>query len=653
MGAPDLHPVEAVSLIGASVLLLVSAVALPLRPALARGGGVTAILLAAGALAYRAPLAPPLAFVALAAIAVLAFGLLTTEPDADVPIEREITGLLWSRAVMLSAIAALAVGGTALANQSAPSELTKPLVAALFTAASSISLLAEYQMFQAGLRRRRSLVALAVVTALAALVAPFSPAALAVLAARLLYSIGWAARERNIRSDLFGLARLRPASFALGSFGLAAVAGAMLLALPMSSARPGGINIVDALFTAMSAVCVTGLVVVDTGLDLSFVGQIILLLLIQIGGLGIMTLSALMTVVAGRSLRGGDERALGESIGVKSTPAAILRTIRSIAIGTVGIELLGAVALFTTTRDRFESTAEALWFATFHSISAFCNAGFALDAASVSTFSSDPVVLHIFSFLIIAGGAGFGVMYGLAQLTLQSFRRLSGQAQRRRAPDVNVLIVGITSAMLLVGGFAVYLAIEWNASLAQLGLVDKVHNAWFQSVTFRTAGFNSVPLEQMEPSMLVLSLVLMFVGASPGSTGGGVKTTTVAVLCLSLRTVFTGRNDTEAFGRRIDPAVVKRAMAVTLFAGSTVLVGAFLLMLTQHAPFEVLLFEATSAVGTVGLTIGGTGILDDSGKVIVMGLMLLGRVGPLSAAAMLERATRGTHRFPKAEVIVG
>jgi len=630
----------------ASALLLIAAAGLALRPTLARGFGLVAVVLTVAGLALRATESPPAAFVVLTGASLLGFGLVTIAVEDFAEIREGAVGLLWAPAVLTSAVVVLIAAGLALADQVAPPGALPWLVASLLAAGSGVALVAERDLHVAGFLSRPRLLALGVVTVAGAAAAPFSPIGQLALVARLLYAIYWAAKMRRIRTGLLGFTRLHPAQVAFASFGLAAVGGAMLLALPISSSDGSGIGLMNAMFTATSAVCVTGLAVVDTAKDLSFVGQAVVLTLIQVGGLGIMTLSAMIALAVGRSLSGGAEQALGESIGAKSTPAAVLRTIRAIAVGTITTELAGAVALLVLTYDRFDGFGEAIWFAVFTSISAFCNAGFALDSNSMTIFAEDPLVLHVVGLLILLGGAGFGVLSTVAlSLRHRSRRPIRG--------DLNVKIALSASGFLLVLGFFGTLALEWDGLLAPLSFLDKLHNAWFQTVTLRTAGFNAIDLGQSAPAAIIVMLVLMFIGATPGSTGGGIKTTTAAVIFLAVRTVFTKRHEVEAFGRSISPNVVQRATAVTMVSFGAVVIGTFLLAVTQEAPFEQLLFEATSAVGTVGLTMGATGLLDDSGKVIVVALMFLGRVGPLTAAAILQSETRVNHRFPKGEVSVG
>jgi trk system potassium uptake protein len=605
---------------------------------------------------------PHIAFLTLAVGALLGYGLLTQDFGFELETDPQLAGHLWARAILSSSILALVLGGLTMAYQIASPGILRGLVNVLLFSASTVALAAEREIVESGEWSKGALPALGFFTLGATVLGFFSEVGLLALAARLVFAIIWSSRAQQRRTDLLGLAQLHPARFAVGSFGLASVIGAFILALPIASASTKSIPLIDAFFTATSAVCVTGLVTISPGNDLSLVGQIIVLSLIQIGGLGIMTLSAMIVLATGKQLTGGTEHALGESLGAGTSPTRVLQTVKAIAVGTILIESVGALSIFATTGDQFETTGQAVWFAIFHAVSAFCNAGFALQDDSLRSFGNRPVLLHIISVLIILGGVGFGIMLGIVQTCVDLVRsrlpqldKISLFPKRKKRPlvDINVKLVAAVTTGLLFAGFFTFLGLEWNNSLADATTIDKFHNAWFQSVTFRTAGFNSVDLTQMQPAMIVLALLLMFIGASPASTGGGIKTSTVAVLCLSLSTVFSKKPDTEVFGRRIEPEVVSRAVAVTIFSLATVFVGSFMLILTQNAPFEVLLFEATSAVATAGLSIGGTAALDDSGKFIVMVLMLVGRVGPITTAALWQTNQGGRRRYPKAEVIVG
>ncbi|MCC7386867.1 MAG: hypothetical protein IT384_33835 [Deltaproteobacteria bacterium] len=640
---------EGWALAASTLALALSALGLALRPRLARGVGMLALLGAAAGLGRRAPDAPGVAFMAFAAVAVLGFGLIGLPSGRARPrVRPERVGALWSQAVLLAAGLSLLISGSVLASEIASTEL-RVLLALQLGAASAVALAGERALAAAGRISARRFLVLALITVVSTLIALRFGVGLALQGARLLYALAWATRERQRRTSVVGIARHTPGLVIFGSFGIAIVVGAMLLSLPVASPRAGGIYFIDALFTATSALCVTGLSVIDVGKDLTLIGQIVLLLLIQVGGLGIMTLSAVVTVALGRGLSGREETLVGESVASAATPATVLRIIRTIGYATLAIEGLGAIALFTLTYAEFASIAEAIWYAIFHAISAFCNAGFGLDATNLERFAERPLVLQVFANLVVLGGLGFGVLYALAQLLSDRLRR----RPQRRPLDLHTKVVLSVSAILLVAGAALYLALEWNGVLGRFSMANKLSNAYFQSVVLRTAGFNAIRNQDLGPATVIITILLMAIGGSPGSTAGGIKTTTAAVLFLAVRTVFSRRTDVEAFGRRIDPEVISRSIAITALYLTTVSVGVFLLLLTQPARFDILVFEAFSAIGTVGSTMGATALLDDPGKVVVILLMFLGRVGPLTAASLLSRSGAAEYRLPRGEVNVG
>jgi trk system potassium uptake protein TrkH len=286
-------------------------------------------------------------------------------------------------------------------------------------------------------------------------------------------------------------------------------------------------------------------------------------------------------------------------------------------------------------------------------VAAFCNAGFALQSSNLLPYQDNPLILDTISALIILGGLGFGVLVAIHDL----LRRRSRQA------SLHVKLVLSTTAFLAISGLVAFACLEWNHSLSeQEGIALKLHNAWFQSITPRTAGFNSVDMSLLRPATILILMALMFVGASPVSTGGGIKTATCAVLLLAIRAVVTQAGDTEAFGRRIPASIVYRAAAVTTLSTLFIIGGTLTLLATQGAAwapgasralcFEGLLFEAISAFGTVGLSLGATPLLDPVGEIVIIGLMLAGRTGPLTVVLLLQQAPQRL-RYPKEEVIVG
>ena len=467
--------------------------------------------------------------------------------------------------------------------------------------------------------------ALAVMTALPVLIA-----------ARLIASTA-------VFEELIGHFLEHPGLLVLTSFALLIAVGTVLLSLP--AAAPGGDRIaaVDALFTATSAACVTGLVVLDTPSDFSTFGHVVILLLIQIGGLNIMVLSAFAAVLLGRSLGLRGEAALGDVLDLRSTATAY-RLVAFIVVSTALVEGLGALALGLAWSSHGAAPGEAAWNGVFHAVSAFCNAGFALQSDSLQMFRRDPLVLLVFSGLIVLGGVGFAVLAGF-------WWRLRGG--RRAELGVQARVVVQASVFLVAAGWLVVLGLEWDRSLAGLGTADRLVNALFQSVTTRTAGFNSVALDALQPATVLIMMVLMFIGASPGGTGGGIKTTTAVVLLAAIPTLATRRAQLVLHRRRLPMATVFRASAIAVVSTVLVLATSGLLLASHDIPFESVLFEAVSAFGTVGLSLGATASLDGFGKLIVVLAMLAGRIGPLTIALLLGQAHETRLGYPEARIMVG
>ena len=451
---------------------------------------------------------------------------------------------------------------------------------------------------------------------------------------------GWASREsRAALRYLFA----RPARLFAVSFLVLILAGGLFLSLPVSAVG-APLDSIDALFLSVSAVCVTGLTTLDTSLRLSGFGQTVLLALLQVGGLGVMTLSSFAAILLGRRLGFVEETALGEMIDERR-PGGVYRMVRFIVLATLATEALGAVVLFCWKAADGASFAGALAYGVFHAVSAFCNAGFSLQSDSLVGIQDAPVPLLTVSTLIIAGGLGFGVLRS-------TVRRLRRPREVRRLPLQARLALAGTAALLLAGALS-FAVIEWNNTLAGMPVWERLLNASFLSVTSRTAGFNSVDTGSLAPATSALVGCLMFIGACAGSTAGGVKVTTAIVLALSVRAMLRGRAEAEVADRIIPQEVVFRATAITALALVTVVIATILLLATQRLPFEDVLFEALSAFGTVGLSRNATPLLDPVGKVIVMGLMFVGRVGPLTLALALRPRQAPRHRPPTEYVMVG
>jgi trk system potassium uptake protein len=417
--------------------------------------------------------------------------------------------------------------------------------------------------------------------------------------------------------------------------------GTLLLSLPLRNVEAGGIALIDAAFTAVSAVCVTGLSVLDTAKDFSRWDQFIILILIQVGGLGIMTLSSLAIFLMGQRMSLTQEATLYGVIGQKKLKNEMRHTLARVLIFTFVVEALGAMILTWAFSSTAQTWYEALWKGVFTAISAFCNAGFALESNNLMPWQNSPVVLHTVATLIIIGGLSPAFVMALPRLG------------RDGPVPLQFKLILIANVVLLFGGAFLLLGLEWNGSLQTLSLSDKIHNAWFQSVTTRTAGFNSIDMASLDKPAIYIMMVLMVIGGSPGGTAGGIKTTTFMVLVFTAINIIRGRQEVLIFGRHLRHSTVYKALTATLLALATGLCGFLLLAATQTIETEKMLFEVISALGTVGLSLGVTANFDAFGKFILMMCMFLGRVGPLSVLIfMLEQPVRTRWTLPSEDVSV-
>lgn len=434
-----------------------------------------------------------------------------------------------------------------------------------------------------------------------------------------------------------------PERLFVGTFAALCAFGAILLALPQSASSGQGIGFSDAAFTATSAVCVTGLAVLDTPVDFSAFGQLVILVLIQVGGLGIMTFSTVALWALGRRMSLRHEGAVARLLSPQDHGRVFATATRVLQLTAV-VEGLGAAVLSAGFMLEGDAPGRAIWRGLFTSISAFCNAGFALQSDSLVGYQQSPLVLHVVSALIVLGGLSPLALAALLALVRRSVVPMSAQAG----------LGLVTTALLLFVGFGLILAFEWDASLRGLALPDKLHNAWFQSVTLRTAGFNSVDLTLVTPATYMLMLFWMFVGGSPGGTAGGVKTTTIAVLVLSVVGAIRGQWTLETFGKRVPSRTLARAISVVVIAATTGMLALLAMLLTQNMPTKLAVFEVVSALGTAGLSIGGTAALDGIGKAIIIICMFVGRVGGLTLLLFMStRQAQPSIGRPEEEIDVG
>lgn len=460
----------------------------------------------------------------------------------------------------------------------------------------------------------------------------------------------------GVRRILRAWRRMSPPVFFVASFALLiAIGTAGLLWLPGLYRGPD-LGLLDALFTATSAVCVTGLIVVDTATYFSFWGQLWILVLIQLGGIGLITLTtAIIGMLGGRlSLR-------VELTGLPGRPrgdhAAIWQLASAVTRFTLAAEAIGTVVLFLLWLGRYPAH-EALWHALFQSVSAFCNAGFATFSDSLEGFQRDVPTMLAISLLIVLGGLGY-----LSVRECRDWWRRPRGARRPRL-SVHTFAVLVTSLGLLLFGTVFYLAFEWQGVLAPLAGHERIANAWFMSVTARTAGFNTVPTGELGNDAGFLTMLLMFVGGSPGSTAGGLKTTTFAVLVALAWSRIRARRHAQIRGRGVPDETLERAVSLTLMALAVLTVAFFTLNTVTPGPASVgegraaflpMSFEVVSAFSTVGLSMGTTNVLGVGGRIVIILLMFIGRIGLFSffSAILLRRGRAPAYRLAREDLVVG
>lgn len=436
---------------------------------------------------------------------------------------------------------------------------------------------------------------------------------------------------------------------ALG-FVLVDLIGALLLSLPTAS-NGASVSFIDALFTSTSAVCVTGLTVVNTGLSFSLFGQLVILCLIQIGGLGFMTIAALLFAMIGKHISLRERMVLQESLNTDSLKGLSNMVVSAVAV-TLIIELLGAALLALRMIPEY-GVGRGVYYSLFLSVSAFCNAGFdplGLEC-SLTTYQTDPLVNLVLIALIVLGGIGFAIIHDLV-------------IYRRKAFSLHTRVVLAMTAVLLVLGTVLILITEWNnpetIGNPSLSVGDKILVAAFQSVTLRTAGFDTIGQGALSSAGLFVGMLLMFIGASPASTGGGIKTTTFFVALISAWSVIRQRDDYNVGKRRLPTQLVRKAHTIILLAVSVVLIDVLLISIVEAQSgttpaLQDILYEVISACATVGLSTGITAMLSPISKAILIVTMFMGRVGLLTVTVALSASPNKTNalRYPEERIIVG
>ena len=429
------------------------------------------------------------------------------------------------------------------------------------------------------------------------------------------------------------------------------IIGTILLSLPIASVTKQSIGLHNALFTATSSVCVTGLIVLDTGTAFTLFGRTVVLLLIQIGGLGLMIFATLVMIALGRRISLRNRVLIRESMNTTSL-SGLIRLIKWFTIMAFSFELLGAIVLSFRFIPKY-GLLKGIENSVFHSVSAFCNAGFDLFGGfkSIADFAGDPLVVLTMAVLTILGGLGFFVILEMYQNRLR-FKKFS----------LHTKLVLIVTATLLLLGLILTVTIEWDnpATLGNMTFSQKLLNGFFQSVTMRTAGFSTINQSLLTDSSKLIAVIFMFIGASPASTGGGVKTTTIAVLVFVVFSIVRAHDSVVVFGKQIPVNVFKRALTIVLISVFIVIVCACALSLAERntgMPMIDLIFEATSAFGTVGLSTAGTPQLSVFSQILLIPVMFFGRVGPLTLAFALanrlEHNAKNRLHYPEEKPMIG
>ncbi len=426
--------------------------------------------------------------------------------------------------------------------------------------------------------------------------------------------------------------------------------GAALLLMPVATTAPGSLRFLDAVFTSTSAVCVTGLIVMDTPKDFTLFGQLVILFLIQLGGLGYATLSTLLLLALGQRIGLRERMMMAEALSALDMQG-LVRFVKTIVVLTLGIEGVGALLLSLRFAEEME-WGRAIYFGIFYAVSAFNNAGFALFSDSLIPYRGDLIVNLIITTEIILGGIGFLIFRDV----LDNVR-----GRRFRLQTHTKLAVLVSAVLLVVGTVGIWLLELNNArTLGGMPVGEQAMVAYFHSVSARTTGFNTVDPSRMRDATLYLLILLMVIGGSPGSTAGGIKTTTFGIVCLSVWSVLRQRADVELFHRRVPSDLVVRAVCLSILAMATLTGFTLLLAYSEGRSFLALMFEVASAIGTVGLSVGDGGVrslsalFTDFGKTMIILLMLLGRFGPLTIGLFAVKThVQMPYRLPESKVVIG
>ena len=419
--------------------------------------------------------------------------------------------------------------------------------------------------------------------------------------------------------------------------------GVILLKMPFSLRENQNITVLDSLFTIVSAICVTGLSVVDISQVFTSTGQLIILFFIQLGGLGVMTVSIIVFLLVGKKMSFETRELLKEERNSNSN-GGITNFIKNLLLTVSLIEILGA-SILAYGFSKYYPLKKSIFYGLFHSVSAFCNAGFSLFTNNLEDFRYDKLISLTISFLIILGGIGFVTVNSLFIIKKKKLKNLSLTSK----------FALLITFFLLTFGTMLFLVFEYNNSstLKGMNFVDKIINSFFQSVTLRTAGFNTVPLENIKPATVFISYIFMFIGASPGSTGGGIKTTTFGILIFYAFGVLKRKEYVEVFKRRIDWELINKALAIVIISLFYIIVVITILLSIESFSADKVIYEVISAFSTTGLSMGITASLGIISKFLIIITMFIGRLGPMTVALAFTNNKKSLVKYPKEDILIG
>ena len=438
--------------------------------------------------------------------------------------------------------------------------------------------------------------------------------------------------------------KLSPSRKLILGFLFAILLGTFILMMPFSLKEGEKLSFLSSLFTIVSAVCVTGLTVVDVSKVFSPAGDLVIIFFIQLGGLGVMTFSSILFLAMGKRMTFYERELLKEERNADSS-GEISSFIKKLLLTVFIIESIGAIIL-TWEFAKEMPINKAVFYGIFHSISAFCNAGFSLFSNNLEAYKANPIINLTIGYLITLGGIGFAVITSVIMVIRRGIDRF----------NLTSKVAIIISMILTFGGMILFFILEYSnsATLGDLNFIQKILASYFQSVTLRTAGFNTIPLGELRNSTIFMCCILMFIGASPGSTGGGIKTTTFGVILFYVIGIVKKKENVEIFNRRLDWEIMNRALAILVLAITYVSIVIMLMLIAENFSPEEIVFEVISAFGTVGLTLGITPDLSKFSKLLLIFTMFVGRLGPMTfALAIGETKKKALSKYPKENILVG